>query len=144
MSRTYKNRVFISRLAIVALATSGTIGGYFLGCALAIQMAQYGLDQYARLMVVQEDASAAEARTLLGTLNSSKYPPCSEAEIGYFRELVFQSDYLKDAGRIEGGKIGGLALSYAVSAEWTRAMKFLLSDLKWVVAWRARASRRPS
>jgi sensor c-di-GMP phosphodiesterase-like protein len=105
MSRTYKNRVFISRLAIVALATSGTIGGYFLGCALAIQMAQYGLDQYARLMVVQEDASAAEARTLLGTLNSSKYPPCSEAEIGYFRELVFQSDYLKDAGRIEGGKI---------------------------------------
>ena len=43
--------------------------------------------------------------------------------------------------RIDSGRIGGLSLSYAESVEWTRAMKYLLTDLKWVVAWRAKAAR---
>jgi sensor c-di-GMP phosphodiesterase-like protein len=38
-------------------------------------------------------------------LKESPYPSCSDAEIAYFRELVFRSEYLKDAGRILGGKI---------------------------------------
>jgi sensor c-di-GMP phosphodiesterase-like protein len=42
---------------------------------------------------------------LLSTLNKSARPFCSDSEIGYFRDLVFRSEYVKDAGRISGGKI---------------------------------------
>ena len=79
--------------------------GYFLGCALALQMAGLSLDQYSKLIAVQQDASSKEARDLLGILKKSPYPFCSDAEIAHFRELVFRSEYLKDAGRIRDGKI---------------------------------------
>jgi sensor c-di-GMP phosphodiesterase-like protein len=105
MKRTNRGRVLIARVAIIVMAVSGVAAGYLLGCVLALQMAEYGLDQYARLMVVHEDASSVEARNLLGTLKGSPYPSCSDAEIAYFRELIFRSEYLKDAGRILGGKI---------------------------------------
>ncbi len=79
--------------------------GYFLGSALALQLAGLSLDQYSKLIAVQQDASSKEARDLLGTLKKSPYPFCSDAEIAHFRELVFRSEYLKDAGRIRDGKI---------------------------------------
>jgi sensor c-di-GMP phosphodiesterase-like protein len=63
------------------------------------------LDHYAKLVAVQQDASSKEARELLQVLKKSPYPFCSETEVAYFRELVFRSEYLKDAGRIRDGKI---------------------------------------
>ena len=33
-------------------------------------------------------------------MSSSPYPYCSEAEIAYFRKLLFQTDYLRDGGRM--------------------------------------------
>ena len=41
----------------------------------------------------------------MNVLKASPYPYCSEAEIGYFRGLVFRSDYVKDAGRMHDGNI---------------------------------------
>ena len=79
--------------------------GYFLGCVLALQVGENWLDQYSKLIAVQEDASSKEAHDLLGVLKKSPYPFCSDAEISYFRELVFRSEYLKDAGRIREGNI---------------------------------------
>ena len=102
---TNKGRILVARAVILAMAAFGVVAGYMLGCVLALQLAEYNLDQYAKLMVVHEDASSVEARGLLSTLNQSPYPSCSDAEIAYFRELVFSSEYLKDAGRIQGGKI---------------------------------------
>jgi beclin 1 len=37
--------------------------------------------------------------------------------------------------RVDRSTIGGLSVHYANSSEWTRAMKFLLTDLKWLLAW---------
>jgi sensor c-di-GMP phosphodiesterase-like protein len=105
MKRTNKDRVFISRAVTLAMAACGVVAGYLLGCVIAVQIAEYSLDQYAKLMVMQEDNSSVEARSLLGTLKGSPYPSCSDAEIAYFREMVFRSEYLKDAGRILDGKI---------------------------------------
>ena len=106
MKRTNKDRVLIARTVMFAVsAACGIAAGTMLGRALALEVAEHNLDQYAKLMVVHEDASSVEARSLLSTLKESPYPSCSDAEIGYFRELVFRSEYLKDAGRILGGKI---------------------------------------
>jgi len=105
MKRSNADRVFISRAVTLTMAVCGVVAGYLLGCVLAVQIAEYSLDQYAKLMVMQEDTSSVEARSLLGTLKGSPYPSCSDAEIAYFREMVFRSEYLKDAGRILDGKI---------------------------------------
>lgn len=79
--------------------------GYFLGCALALQLAKNWLEQNAEFVATQYDASYVEAKNLLKGIKDSPNSFCSEAEIARFRELVFGSDYLKDAGRIRGGKI---------------------------------------
>jgi len=105
MNHNFKIRVVIMRAVILVLAGVGVISGYLLGRALAIQMADNSLDQSAKLMVAQEAESSVVARSLLEKLKGSPYPPCSEAEIAYLRELVVRSDYLKDTGRIQGGKI---------------------------------------
>lgn len=106
MKRTNKDRALIARTVMFAVsAACGIAAGYMLGRALALEIAEHNLDQYAKLMVVHEDASSVEARSLLDTLKESPYPSCSDAEMVYFRELVFRAEYLKDAGRILGGKI---------------------------------------
>jgi len=87
------------------MAVCGMVTGYLLGCALALLMAGNWLEQNAKVMALENDAASAEARDLLSSLAKSPYLACSEAEIAYFRELVFRSYYLKDAGRIHGGKI---------------------------------------
>lgn len=101
----FQDRVLVARTTTITMAVCGLVAGYFLGCALAIQLAKNWLDQNAELVAVQDDASFAEARNLLAGLKGSPSSFCSEAEIAHFRELVFRSDYLKDVGRIRGGKI---------------------------------------
>ncbi len=94
-----------ARAATITMTLVGMAIGYFLGRALALQMAGLSLDQYSKLVAVQQDASSKEARDLLGILKKSPYPFCSDSQIAYFRELVFRSEYLKDVGRIRDGKI---------------------------------------
>jgi sensor c-di-GMP phosphodiesterase-like protein len=80
--------------------------GYLMGCLLAILLAANWLNQYAKLVVAQDDATYVEARGLLAQMGKdTQYSFCSDEEIAYFRELVFRSKYLKDAGRIHGGRI---------------------------------------
>jgi sensor c-di-GMP phosphodiesterase-like protein len=105
MSPKSTERVLVARAAIMIASALGLAAGYLLGCVAAIPMAEDVLDQSAKLVAVQEDASAEEARSLLNVLKDSPYPTCSDGEIDYFRELVFRSQYLKDAGRIRGGRI---------------------------------------
>jgi sensor c-di-GMP phosphodiesterase-like protein len=42
---------------------------------------------------------------MLATMNASPYPYCSDSEIEYFRQLIFQSEFLKAAGRMHDGQI---------------------------------------
>jgi sensor c-di-GMP phosphodiesterase-like protein len=105
MMRNDKQRVLVAKAATITMTVSGMVAGYLLGCALSIHLANDWLNQYLKLIAVQEDASFKEARSSLAVLKNSPYPFCSDAEISDFRELVFRSEYLKDAGRIHGEKI---------------------------------------
>ena len=46
-----------------------------------------------------------ESHSVLSAMNASRDSHCSDAEITYFRRLIFNSEYLRDAGRIRDGKI---------------------------------------
>jgi sensor c-di-GMP phosphodiesterase-like protein len=95
----------VDRLNVAAATTAGVIGGFLLGCVLAIPFAESHLEKYLDRVAAQEGASINEAHDLLTVLQRSAYAPCSDPELNYFRELVFRSDSLKDAGRIHDGRI---------------------------------------
>jgi sensor c-di-GMP phosphodiesterase-like protein len=103
--RGQRHRILVARVATISMAAGGMVAGYLLGYVLALHLAENSLSQYSNLISAEEDASSAEARSLLATLKKSPYPFCSDDEIAYFRNMVFRSDFLKDAGRIHGGKI---------------------------------------
>jgi len=86
-------------------AALGAAAGLLLGCLLAIPLAENRLKTYMERVALQDEASLNEARSLLDTLRHSASPACSDTDLNNLRELVYRSDYLKDAGRIRGGRI---------------------------------------
>jgi sensor c-di-GMP phosphodiesterase-like protein len=79
--------------------------GYLVGCAVAVRMAERSLKAYATRTIGEAEAASAESRTLLSTMNASPYSFCSDAEVAWFRSLIYQSENLKEAGRIRDGRV---------------------------------------
>jgi len=103
--RTLFQRVLVAILSTIVLATAGGLGGYLLGQAYALRQVQFRLDQHASRILNETIASTTESRAMLDTMNDSPYSLCSDAEIEYFRQLIFQSRFLKAAGRMRNGRI---------------------------------------
>ena len=103
--RTFLQRTVVTLASAVVLAVLGLVGGYLLGRAIALRQAEFRLDQFANRILTEAATSTAESRTVLAKMNASPYPFCSEAEIGYFRQLIFSSQFLKAAGRMHDGRI---------------------------------------
>lgn len=90
---------------ILLLAASGAMGGFLLGRIHTLHMAQARLAGNSAKLEGLLNSFMQESGTLVDTLNASKYPACSAAEIAWFRKLIYHSAYLRDAGRMYGGKI---------------------------------------
>jgi sensor c-di-GMP phosphodiesterase-like protein len=103
--RTPFQRVLVTLVSTVILAATGLLCGYLLGHAYCLRLAEFRLDQYANRVLAETETSTTESRAMLATLNSSTYEFCSEQEVEYFRQLIFQSKYLKAAGRMRDGQI---------------------------------------
>jgi len=101
----HQKRVPIFIVATLVAAACGTLAGYMLARALVLWHVENKLDRYAMRIRSEAETSAAESRALLVTLNASSYPYCSDAEIAWIRELIFQSEYLKDGGHMRDGRI---------------------------------------
>jgi sensor c-di-GMP phosphodiesterase-like protein len=114
MKHTRKQRQFITLIATTIAAVIGTSGGYLMGRALTLRLAEDKLSQDATHVVAHEDAVSEEAHALLAALNASPGPYCSDAELTYFRKLVYRAKYLRDAGRMHQGML-------ACSATMSRA-----------------------
>lgn len=114
MKHTLKQRVMMTLAVAATAAAVGSAAGYLVGRASALKVAEAGLTRDAAYLVMQGDAFSDESRALLATLNASPYPFCSDEEIAYFRKLIFRSKYLRDAGRMHGGRL-------ACSATMSRA-----------------------
>ena len=103
--RTLFQRVLFTLVSTVVLATMGVLSGYVLGHAYALRQSESHLDQFADRILLETVASTSESHSLLATMNGSPYSFCSDAEIEYFRQLIFQSQFLKAAGRMRDGHI---------------------------------------
>lgn len=105
MVRTLQQRALVALVATVLGVATGALAGFWLGRTLVVSQASGRLDQFATRIMSEGERSTAESRLILAKLNASPYPLCSDAEIAYFRQLIFQSQYLKGAGRINNGRI---------------------------------------
>jgi sensor c-di-GMP phosphodiesterase-like protein len=102
---TFKQRLRIILAATTIAAVCGTVAGYLLGRDLVLRLTEAKLQQYASRIMADGEASSAELRTMLSAVGASPHPFCSDAEIRYFRALIFESEYSKDVGRMRDGKI---------------------------------------
>ena len=98
-------------MAVILLAACGVAVGCVLGCAVALVEANHSLEDSAEAAAAHENAALAEARDVLQSMQGARGGICSDAEIANFRQMVFGSDYVKDAGRIRGGRIECSAMS---------------------------------
>lgn len=105
MMRNLTQRVLLIAAVTLLAAACGTLAGYRLAHEIAVRTAESWLDQYAGRLMADGEASSAELRTTLAAVSASQYRSCSHAEIDYFRTLIFESEYLKDAGRMRDGRI---------------------------------------
>ncbi len=103
--RTFVQRVIVTLVSTIFLAGAGALGGYLLGHTFALRQAEARLDQFANRILLESVTATAESRAVLATMNASPYVFCSDTEIEYFRQLIFQSRFLKAAGRMRNGKI---------------------------------------
>ncbi len=103
MKYTIKQRVLMTAAATAIAAAVGAGAGYLMGRALVLRLVEAKLLQDATYISEQGDRFSSESRAMLAALNSSPYPFCSDAEVAYFRKLLFQSRYLRDAGRMRDG-----------------------------------------
>ena len=103
--RTLFQRVLVTLVSAVVLAVAGALCGYMLGNTYSLRQAEMRLDQYANRVLIEAVTSTAESRATLATMNTSPYALCSDEEIEYFRQLIFQSQFLKAAGRMRDGQI---------------------------------------
>ncbi|HEY1580158.1 MAG TPA: EAL domain-containing protein [Terracidiphilus sp.] len=103
--RTLFQRVLVTLVSTIILAAAGALGGYLLGHAFALRQAEARLQHYADRILMETVTSQSDSRATLATMNTSPYQFCSDAEIEYFRQLIFQSQFLKAAGRMRNGHI---------------------------------------
>jgi sensor c-di-GMP phosphodiesterase-like protein len=105
MKRTRKIRILVALAATILAACCGVGAGYLLGGGLALRQAKHQIQENASGLMTEEIATLSEAYATIEKMHASTYPYCSAEEIGYFRKLLFQTDYLSDAGRMHDGII---------------------------------------
>jgi len=103
--RIHGHRVRIGWLATSVLALFGVAVGTAIGSALVVLDTKLWLSSHSRTAAIQADSSLSEAQKILTVLKQSPYGACSDEEIAYLRGLVFQSQLVKDAGRLDGNHV---------------------------------------
>ena len=103
--RTLKQRILITLAATVIAAACGTLAGWTLGRFITLKLTERRLWQEANRASIEAESRVNESSSVLGAMKALAYPPCSSAELTYFRALVFNAKFLKDAGRMSEGKI---------------------------------------
>jgi sensor c-di-GMP phosphodiesterase-like protein len=100
-----KNRARIANTAFLITVILGALAGYLAGRGEVLHDAGAGLVQDAERVVGLLGSLVIESQETLKAMNSAEYAPCSEQELGWFRQLVFHAVNLRDVGRMHEGRI---------------------------------------
>ncbi len=93
-------------LATTAIAAAcGMMVIFLFETGVQIGSAESKLGQDDVQLLKEIGAILDESHNVLSAMNASRAPFCSDTEISTFRKLIFNSEYLRDAGRIRDGRI---------------------------------------
>ncbi|HTX77236.1 MAG TPA: EAL domain-containing protein [Terracidiphilus sp.] len=84
---------------------AGSLLGLLWSREVVLRGARQRLSRFAEQIRANGENSADEARAVLHDLNAQGGSPCSDTELQTFRRLVYNSEYLKDVGRVADAKI---------------------------------------
>jgi sensor c-di-GMP phosphodiesterase-like protein len=105
MTLVFNKRKWVAVTVTLLATLGGAVCGYMAGHASMLRAVNERLTQAAKLSGGPFVSLLDESNALLAQVNASKYPRCSDAEMGYLRRLLLQSEYLRDAGRMRDGRI---------------------------------------
>lgn len=105
MTRLARQRVQVAVAAMILVALGGALAGYVLGSAAIWRSTQGILALDAQIAGDQFLSLMKESTDMLQLMDALQLPHCSDAEIAEFRMAVFQAQKLKDAGRMQDGKL---------------------------------------
>src|ERR1017187_10782050 len=100
MISTLKWRVWVTATAFVLATAIGAFVGYLVALSSIRQITENQLTRDATRIEGMVDSLLDESHALLAAQNASHYPFCSDAEINYFRSLIYHARNLRDAGRM--------------------------------------------
>lgn len=89
--------VFAATLTALVVGVSA---GYLLGRTIVLRVAENRLVSETTRSLAAADIQMADARNVLAAMNASPYRYCSDAELTYFRQILFRSVYQREGGRM--------------------------------------------
>ena len=88
---------------VAAGVAAGALLAWPLAHVLALRDGQVQLLRYAQRTLRVGELAAAETRTAVGSVRNDKLPFCSDQELNFMRQIVFEATYVKDIGRSKDG-----------------------------------------
>lgn len=97
-----------SRLTLIVVVFGAVLGmacGFLLFRTITTRLAMIELDHHAWRYMLRAEGSSQASENFLHSMAAARLSPCSEAEIAYMHHLLFQSEFLKDGGRMSDGRV---------------------------------------
>ena len=103
--RTVKQRNRLTLTVTIFAEILGMACGFLLFRIVTLREAMIELDHHAWRYMLRAEESSKASEHFLKSMTMASLPPCSDAEIAYMHHLLFQSEFLKDGGRMSGGRV---------------------------------------
>ena len=100
-----KTRAWIALTGLFLATAIGALGGFLLGRTHIEGKAEVALVGNATLVQEMFERAMAEAYSTLAALKAANLHACSDAELVRFRQLIYQSVDIRDAGRMRDGRL---------------------------------------
>jgi len=129
MMRTVNQRRRFTLIVTILAELLGMAGGFLLFRIVTLRLAMIELDHHAWRYMLRAEESSNASEHFLKSMAAAGLTACSDAEIAYMHHLLFQSEFLKDGGRMSGGRVECDAMFRATELS-QRVFKpdFLLKD----------------
>lgn len=98
-------RYLVVCLAVILSTAAGAFAGYMLARTFVLDHAHGRVNDSSDEAEAELAAAITESRHTLATMNGFRGEFCSPADLGNLRAVVFQSHYLKEAGRVNDGRV---------------------------------------
>jgi sensor c-di-GMP phosphodiesterase-like protein len=105
MKRNLKARITLALAITVFAAVCGMLAGYWIGREITLGLTAKALHHDATRAIAESDMYAHDAHGVLDAMNASRSPYCLNEDMEYLHNLLYQSIFLKEIGRIRDDRI---------------------------------------